>query len=223
MNQIPTLYHGTDARIIEMSAKERKSYFDDVKNVIDCLWNLLKPYMQNVYYDKHINGQVIKVLEPKLYEYKELITIKYGEVLWYNIYEKLLMLSTRDDGNEYYQYGSLYLTNLKIKAGNYARRAFAGGELGLIAYRLIQAAEILEQYDFTENDAVMKSVNNVKAFAESSPKPVIIPITEIDINYLFSENGKDLIFVDGMLFSQCLRYTKPYNLCLDNAEYLNCK
>ena len=61
---------------------------------------------------------------------------------------------------------------------------------------------------------------NVKKIAESVSKPVVITITDIDSNYLFSENGKELMFAHGSWITQNFRYTKEYDLSLKSAEYL---
>ena len=45
------------------------------------------------------------------------------------------------NGNQFYQYGYLGLTNWKQRAMAYAYNAYAGGELGLVAYELYHAAE----------------------------------------------------------------------------------
>ena len=61
---------------------------------------------------------------------------------------------------------------------------------------------------------------NVKRFAEGGSKPIVITMKDIDSNYLFGENGKELMFAQGSWITQNFRYTKEYDLSLENAEYL---
>lgn len=44
--KILTLYHGTDARMLEMSEAERKQYLADCNLAIDALFPFFKPLFQ---------------------------------------------------------------------------------------------------------------------------------------------------------------------------------
>lgn len=84
----------------------------------------------------------------------------------------------------------------------------------------MQAADILGINDITSDKTIENAIMNVKSFAESVSKPVVITIKDIDSNYLFGENGKELMFAHGNWITQNFRYTKEYDLSLENAEYL---
>ena len=46
MSKYPKLYHGTDDRILSMSAEEREQIKKDCIMVSDYLWSLFKPYYE---------------------------------------------------------------------------------------------------------------------------------------------------------------------------------
>ena len=128
------------------------------------------------------------------------------------------MYELNKENCQLYQYDCLYLTGDYNKAANYATRAFAGGEIGLISYRFIQLAEILKnEIRYEEFDAIKK----IKAFAEAEPRPVLIPFSDLDANYLLNEKGTPLDNEDECILEiLSFRYTKDYTLTLDNAIYL---
>ncbi|MBQ2123269.1 MAG: hypothetical protein II200_04665, partial [Bacteroidaceae bacterium] len=47
MRNIPILYHGTDARMIEMSFDERQIYLNACKQVVDYFGEIFLPYYTN--------------------------------------------------------------------------------------------------------------------------------------------------------------------------------
>ena len=130
------------------------------------------------------------------------------------------MLEANENGSPNYQYGDLYLTGDKNKAKSYALRSFAGGEIGSIAYRLIQGAGILGWINLDEQDEVYKAIGKIKQFAEDEPNPVVLKIKDIGVGNLLLENGnpvqqKDLALVRYGSF----RCKDNFDLSMDNVEY----
>lgn len=218
------LYHGTDARLIAMTESERCEYLSNCQKVIDYLWDTYKPY-HLTYEDveTELNGNKAYVSRSKLeIYYKNYITERSDENLWLNILDKLIILQIKEIGNQQYQYGDLYLTGDKNKAINYAYSSFAGGEIGLIAYRLIQGAEILGWIDADKQSDIYELIGKIKLFATSDPKPVVLKVKDIDVDKLLLDNGRPLKPIDfTMMDCLSLRYTGDYDLSNSNVEYVS--
>lgn len=215
---IPILYHGTDARIIAMSDNERHAYFNVCTEVKDYLWSIFKPYYENEMVETIIHGYKAFVQHLKIERYRDYIIEHSDEITWRNLYEKLMMCDSNERGSQLYQYGYLYLTGDMNKAKRYAFNSFAGGEIGSIAYRLIQGAEILGWID---NEDIKKGIDTIKTFAEAKATPIVIPVSDLDINYLFGEKGNPIVCQEEWYFKGGnFRYTKEYTLSLEKAIYI---
>lgn len=216
------LYHGTDARLIAMSKSERCEYLADCNKVIDYLWNIYKPY-HLTYEDveTEFNGNKVydSVSKLKIY-YKDYITERSDKNLWFNIFDKLSMLQAKEHGNKQYQYGDLYLTGDKNKAIRYAYSLFAGGETGLIAYRLIQGAEIIGWIDTDKQCDIYELIGKIKSFATSEPKPVVLKVKDIDVDKLLLDNGRPLSSTDFTMID-CLDFRYACDCDLSNGNIEN--
>ena len=73
MSNYPTLYHGTDDRILKMSDEERKAFKNDCIMVSDYLWSIFKPYYEtNIMVPINLPGyEGCMGMEKKLYEFKD--------------------------------------------------------------------------------------------------------------------------------------------------------
>ncbi len=218
-----TLYHGTDARIIEMSGDERKQYLADCNLVIDALFPYFKPLFQQEKVEKIINNEKCYVYEYGLKKYEKALNDKNGPYGYYNLLEKIMMLDARKNGSGLYQYNDLYLCSSKDTAIRYARRSFAGGEIGLNAIRLIEGVDVITFNDLDLDDNQNRAINRVRDFAEvGNERPAVVTIENIDINYLTFEDGKELYQDDiedltsGEDYNCKFRYTKL-------IELKNCK
>lgn len=214
-----TLYHGTDARVVAMSIAERKQFLDNCRNALNSLWELYEPlYMVSEEFD--ITTNVFPKLFPKrkIDDYKELLMSK-NEYIYHNLLEKLFMIDSWKKGIQQYQYGDLYLTSFEMKAEKYALRSFAGGELGLMVYRLVEAADIIGlDYSQTKD---RKAIEQVMDFAkdESKEEPVVIMLPDVPIKNLLSDSGMPLDETIATLI-QDFRYVGDYYLDLKMARYL---
>lgn len=173
------------------------------------------------------NGEIGYSFIPEFETYKDLFIEKGSECLYGNLYEKLSMLDCRDKGSGLYQYDSLYLTSSKDKAKHYACRSFAGGELGLIAYRLLEGIEVLNFKKWKPDAQVVLAISNIKDFSlEGKEEPIVITLNNIDSQYLLDEDGRPItIGLERLLRREemsgdSFRYIQDITLSLENAEYL---
>jgi len=127
------------------------------------------------------------------------------------------------NGNQFYQYGYLGLTNWKQRAMAYAYNAYAGGELGLVAYELYHAAERIGFDGWKPEGAVESAAGEIVDFAEGKHEPILFAINDYDIRLLQTENGKvvpdDLLemLADGSI-KESFRYTGNLSFDLGHAE-----
>ena len=224
-----TLYHGTDARIVAMKKEERLEHLNKCNLAIDYLWTFYEPLAKNELVEKEYKGQIIIVHKQKIEEYKNLLNEKGYENMYANLYEKLNMLYCRNEGAGLYQYGYLYFSTSKQTAKNYARRSYAGGELGLIAYRMIEAADIIQFENYNPSKEVYKAIEDIMSFAqEGKEQPIVITVNDVGIKNLLNEDGQevkwDLVFdileSDFIEGNFNFRYNKELELDLSEAEYL---
>lgn len=199
--EFPPLYHGTDAKIIRMSEQERESYRTCCESVIK---NLFPYYEQNYCFGVNRNFRVeINGLDDETKR---------------NIEQALRLCDKMLHGNQLYQYpkGVIYLTNVGINLQGYAKKAFAGGELGFIAYYMCKVALNSGFLAFYRDNKIESAIQRVIEFGEKKREPVVIEIkyTDIDIKYLRSEAG-DLI-THGL--EQSFRYSGPIKLDLSNFK-----
>ena len=184
------LFHGTDERIIKMSKAERLSYLEKCNHVIDTVFPLFEPYLKYEILEICRSGEMIQTNELGFAKYEHLLSEKGGPNLYSNLLEKLIMINARNHNSRLYQYNDLYLTFSKRKAMNYACRSFAGGELGLCAYRLIQGYEILFTEKLFQEDEFQNALTDIKEFAiEANSRPAIVTIDNVDVSCLERENG----------------------------------
>ena len=225
-----TLYHGTDARILSMSKEERLQYKKECDLIIDTLYPFFQPLLKWEKTEIKVDGKTI-------FGYEYPLKLKYGKILneiggmymYQNLFEKLAMIDCRNNNAGLYQYENLYLCSSKLTAASYATRSFAGGEMGLIAYRLIQGADIINFENFRPNSNIQSIMNKIREFAkEGNEKPAIVTIENIDVDYLSFEDGKP---IEKDNFAEWLeprrkrqlkfRYTKPLELSECKVELYN--
>ena len=86
-------FHGTDARIIEMTRDERLEYLDGCNLVIDALYPLFKPLLGWEKVVGVINGEKVYYYEhPLKLRYEKLLKEKGGAGMYLNLFEKLTMI-----------------------------------------------------------------------------------------------------------------------------------
>ena len=232
-NQSLILYHGTDARILSMSKEERTSYFADVDLALDYLWTIWEPLCQKTIIRelRWPNGELKGTFPISFLESRKQQFIDAGkEILYYNLYEKVSMADWTRQGASLYQYGSLYVSMSKDSASDYARRSFAGGERGLIVYRMLEGIDFLGISLGNPNEMMAKAIQRVKSFAEAKqPEPVVVTIGNVDPHDLLSEGGRPAdehiklahdVQKHGIQAEFSFRYIKDINLSLFPVEHI---
>lgn len=187
-------YHGTDARIVQMSEHKRQSFTKERNEALSFMWTFFEPY---------------------IYKTDDLRKYFEDEIIWQNFYSALVRYNSMKTGNSQYQYGAFYLSNFKQRAAEYALRSFAFGELGLNAIHMLCGAERIKFKDWHPSEAMQLIFNNIHNFAEEPSQPVIYAFNDIDTNYLYDETGEKITKENRDVFlssSGSFRYTKGINL-----------
>lgn len=195
METVP-LYHGTDSRILAMSPEERRIFREDCLLATRFLWTLFKPY----YYGRcevplnepGLEGKT--KLEPKLIELKEPLQYDLNNTRYVNLKSALDRIDAQMRGCEQYQYDNFYLTNHLDTAIDYAKSAFAFGEVGLNAYRLLDAAAMIKFSKWEPDQKTAQAIEKIKRFGKAEPCPIVLVFTVYDLENLRMEDGSDLLF-----------------------------
>lgn len=201
--KIPTLFHGTDAKNIRMTPEMRSKYKDDCILVLDYLYPFFEMNSKDM-------GKMLG--DEKCTKYP---------MFW----KAFICIGGFMNGNTTYQYGNFYLTNIKSRAIDYAYSSFAGGELGMMAYEIYQAALKIGFKNWNPSSDVESAAKRIMDFAEIPPEPVLFSFDDIDVNYLKLENGDDLTssrinsLIKGSVGRSYL-YDKEMKLDLSSAEEL---
>lgn len=229
MDKLFTLYHGTDARMLTMSKDERMEYLTLVDKAIAAMWEFLAPLDEwEMYEFKGPRGDKRYSTRWVVEKYKDEF-IKAGKNnLYTNFTEKLSMQGRRVNGSELYQYGDLYLAASYNTAKDYAARSFAGGELGLIAYRLAEGLVFLNFPDWHPTPEIEYAINRILEFGEGGKEdPVIVTLEGIDPEDLVMDNGSSakeeieaLYDILGNLGDLKFRYLKDTDLSQFPIEHL---
>ena len=186
-------YHGTDLRLAKLSDEERAIYKKDCMQVIDYMWQFFGPIYQR--------DAMIKELKEPLDFYED-------STLYYNLQDALTRNNARKIGNQLYQYDCFYLTSLKKFAKDYAYKGFAGGEIGLTAYRMIEAANKIK-FDGTKlSNDIRASIDRITTFAETPAQPVIFVFNNLEKEYIEMEDGSKIDWSRKRRI-QNIRYTNP--------------
>ena len=226
-----TLYHGTDARILSMSKEERSSFLTDIDIALDYLWTIWEPLIQKTMIRelRWPNGEFKGTVPISFLESRKQQFIDAGqEILYKNLYEKVSMFSWTKEGAELYQYGALYVTMSKKTAADFARRSFAGGERGLIVYRMLEGIAFLGIPLGNPDKRTTDAIQRVKAFADANDAaPVIVTLKDVAPCDLLTESGKpadamlQLVLDSGILIEPSFRYVKEIELSLFPMEQLH--
>ena len=221
MIKLPTLYHGTDARIVRMTEAERLQYLNGCNQVIDYLFQFYKPLLENVKVEEQINGMTCYVFKPKIeVQYKKLFIENDMKALFYLLHEKISMIDWSKNGAQLYQYGSFYVTKNKERAQDFAYKAYAGGELAMNAYYLIKGIEFIQFPDYNPSKEVKNAITTILDFSKKGKEePVVFALDDLNREHLFEEDGKEVDWSLGFITSN-LRYTGEIKLDLSKAEFL---
>ncbi len=190
MNKIPTLYHGTDARMVLMSEAERQKYKEVCTTAIRYLWTLYQSY--------HEKDMMLRCFMPAL-GYDD------DHKQYLDLMSAMNCLGGKLRGNEFYQYDAFYLTRLRWRAENFAHKAFAGGEYGITAYRLYKAAKVIEFNNWNPDKEVTDALRRIECMAEEKPQPVLFCFDNLNPDNLMTEHA--------------MPYTEDLYDVIDNVRY----
>ncbi len=200
------LYHGTDARFATLSEEYRKTYLDACSIIINKLFDKYTPYL----YSNDDTRLKNLIREDRLSAFPNLIK---------EINSTCAILRLNASGCKEYEYGDFYLTSNKFSATIYAIQAFAGGEWGNHAYKLLHLTEQAELSEWL-NEIPSNLIQLIKLFAETKPQPVLFEFNDLNLDDLRTEHGErvEKYIKNGQLKGvDSFRYLKPIELDLNKA------
>lgn len=206
IDRLPTLYHGTDYRFVNLPEDIRKTYHKCCHVFIKELSKLYSPYIHQQRQDKiGFLSEEQKKDNPQLAK---------------NIEEAMTNLTAMQCSEEW-EYGDFYLTSNKVSACMYAYKSFAGGELGFTAYHLLKGAELIG-VDLSKYKDLEGPVRAIKLMAEGTPQPAIYSFDDLSPDYLQPASGGSLqkYIQNGRIGIEEFRYKQPVKLDPNNAELL---
>ena len=139
--------------------------------------------------------------------------------IFFNLSEAIGRYEGMKNGSAKYQYGDIYLTNGLDRAKSYAYRSFAFGEVGLNAYRMLEAAKFLG-LTFDPRSRAASLSNQLWTFAHDNPQPIVLTFHHVSSDDLLLDNGKELKGLDELLkdCTMSFRAKKNDNFNLNMAE-----
>lgn len=188
--QVPTLYHGTDKKMLRMTEEERNSYKSLCLQVIDYFYPIFKSLF---YHDTAWNLDQIGLdtkTERKLYDVIGRISCFKNEAPRYQYPDNIFYLSSW----ERYAYG-------------YAKDSFAGGEIGANAFYLCLAATHAFKHNMVFDKDIETAVKKILEFGNKEKEPIVIPFDNLKVEYLRDEAGYLLTQFDFSNLS--FRYLAP--------------
>lgn len=170
--ELESIYQGTDARILAMTLEEKEQWKNDCIELAD----MLRPYYPDVYY---------------LEIFKKRLEDGGREDIYLNLWDAITRYDAMKNGNKQYQYGEIYLTNGFDMAKSYAYGSFAFGEVGLNAYRMLEAARFFG-FEFPSNTRGSYLSARLWTFAHDNPEPVVLTFHNVPCDDLLFDDGLEL-------------------------------
>lgn len=194
MSNYPTLYHGTDDRILKMSDEERKAFKNDCIMVSDYLWSIFKPYYEtNIMVPINLPGyEGCMGMEKKLYEFKDAFEYDKSPDDYITLCYALDRQCARISGNEQYDYSYIYISNQIERAKSYARRSSAFGEIGLTTLQLIEGEKKINLPEFNPDEKTIAAIHKISSFAKEDAIPVVVELSDYDPETILFDNGRPL-------------------------------
>jgi len=202
---VPTLFHGTDARILRMSQNEVKAFKKSIQKSLDYLWQFYKPYSLDNYHNEYSDKGKRYIMVREIEKLKTIL----NDDLYHSVYGAVSLNELRLNGRKQWQYDGLYLTNWDWQAWGYAKRASSFGELGLVAQILITGARKIQFNGWEPDSDTERAMNRIVAFSEGKPEPVVVILDNLDLKHIKDEGGEDL--KEGSM-SRVFMYDSEINL-----------
>ena len=212
LEQFPVLFHGTDARILNMSEAERNAFHSDCETISKAVWPIFEPYVLgqeiakgNDSSDAAIDGELVK--RDRIDRFREYFD-EEGQfrrfVLAVSIFYRSHFLE-----DTLFEHDAIYLTSFRQGAERYANRAGYFGEIGFVAYHLADAAR---RSGCETDDDTSARMNRIIAFAEGEHHPVVVEVDAYNPDYLLDERGEPLTFSRGTVNGCMFRYRGQIDL-----------
>lgn len=216
----PTLYHGTDMRILRMSMEERQNIKKKCIEAIDYMWQYLKPYNETIHIQKMIKQSPlpVTVVDIEFIKYRDMIDSK-EPYLYCNIIDAITCNNARMNNNKAYSYDHTFLTNNRERAISYAHKAWKFGEIGQIAYRFSQALDIICPEGWNPPQKIHDTIEWIWSFVNEKEQPVIIEVNNYDLDNLYLQNGspaKGTVFLNDDVIAS-FYYTEEMYFSPQNA------
>ena len=203
------LFHGTDAKMIGLSKKDRDSLFKIFHNVIDTLWPSFEPIIDRLNATGLPRPVGVALTESEEKAYKRIM-------------HDLNILRTHKRGNQLYAYGDFYLDVSLEQAIIYAKCAAYGGELGGLAHSILEGAKILG-FDIMSlgGEEFYRNAGTVLQIAEMQAEPVVFAFAHLELEKLRDMQG-DLVNWVGIVGAptQHFRYLGEVELDREHATYM---
>ena len=201
--RIPVLYHGTDARILDMTEPERKSFHEDCKELSKSLWPLFEPYVlgqETVKTVDPVNGENI-VEKNRIDRFR----VHFDDDVQFHRFTLAVSIFYRSTFLEdtLFEHDSLYFTSFRQGAERYAHRAGYFGEIGFVAYHLADATRRL---NYEVDDSTREKMDRIVSFAEDAHHPVVVEVNDYDPDQLRMEGGENLKISKGSVAGSMFRY-----------------
>jgi hypothetical protein len=199
----PTLYHGTDARIVKMPEKKRIELHDMYEHLGDYLFEYYKPHCDS-------NGILQDVNE----------RIPNDEELSHNLRLSVSYWAIKTDGAKYWQYenNGIYLTQFIQKAIRYAYSSRDFGEIGSIVYWMIKG---MKAYDIViDHYVVQEAIDTALAFSEEDPQPVVYVFDGLDYKKMKTADERKEVDLRNIAAVDSVFYIGDVEMTDENALYL---
>lgn len=188
--QVPTLYHGTDKKMLRMTEDERNTYKSLCLQVIDYFYPIFKSHF---YHDPAWNLEQIGL---------DAITTS-------KLYDVIGCIRSFKNEAPRFQYPDniIYLSSMEHCAYGYAKDSFAGGEIGANAFYLCLAATHAFKHNMVFDKDIETAVKKILEFGNREKEPIVIPFDNLKVEYLRDEAGYLLTLFDFSNLS--FRYLAP--------------
>lgn len=198
--QYPVLYHGTDARILALSTEQRTAFKDSCIEVANYLWPLLKPDVMGM-----IDEQTSRISK-----YRPL----FDDVSGYRRFTLAASICYHSIalGSPLFKYDGIYLSSDVESARKYSERAGYFGEIGFVAYGLIDGADRMGVLDKICNNSFSGRVKAIRAFAEGEHRGVVVAVDDYDPALLLTELGEKLRIRKGLVQGGHYKYMGQLDL-----------
>ena len=203
------LFHGTDAKMVGLSKKDRDSLFIIFRDVIDTLWPSFEPIIDRLILTGLPRPVGVALTESEEEAYRRILSGLHL-IQWYK------------KRNQLYAYGDFYLDSSLELAIGYAKNAAYGGELGRMAYSILEGAKILG-FDIMSigGEEFHRNAGTVLKIAQMQAEPVVFAFAHLELEKLRDMQGNLVNWVGIVgVRTQHFRYLGEVELDGEHATHV---